>query len=397
MNEPNRASWRRPKRLATLALAPLLAALLVAPLPAGADDEPSAPDTSTTAPTESTPTTTDEPTTQGGEPTDEPAADPAPASTDPTPTDPTPTEPTPTEPTPTEDPGVPLPMKLGDKGEHIRELHSRLHQRGLQYEIISPRFTEESRKTVRAFQKGRGLTVTGRVNRTTWDALVALTREPTYEEMHNIFTPGKALLKRGSKGRSVRGLQARLKQRKLYKVGVDGSYGTKTVAAVKAFQKNRRIPVTGEVDKRTLERLRMVTRKPTTAELFPVKGAPLDSRCTSGRVLCIDKTSRTLRWVVNGTVKQTMDARFGGSSTPTREGKFEVYWKSRDHISSLYGSPMPFAMFFSGGQAVHYSSDFAAVGYNGASHGCVNIRDYNGIKALFDKVAVGDKVVVYWS
>ena len=47
---------------------------------------------------------------------------------------------------------------------------------------------------------------------------------------------------------------------------------------------------------------------------------------------------------------------------------------------------MPFAMFFSGGQAVHYSPDFAAVGYNGASHGCVNVRDYDGIAWLFDQV-----------
>ena len=53
------------------------------------------------------------------------------------------------------------------------------------------------------------------------------------------------------------------------------------------------------------------------------------------------------------------------------------------------------AMFFSGGQAVHYSPDFASVGYNGASHGCVNIRDYAGIKKLFDTVRVGDKVIVY--
>ena len=28
---------------------------------------------------------------------------------------------------------------------------------------------------------------------------------------------------------------------------------------------------------------------------------------------------------------------------------------------------------------MHYSSDFAAAGYNGASHGCVNIRDYDDI------------------
>ena len=58
---------------------------------------------------------------------------------------------------------------------------------------------------------------------------------------------------------------------------------------------------------------------------------------------------------------------------------------------------MPFAMFFSDGQAVHYSPDFASVGYNGASHGCVNVRDHDGVAWLFDQVVVGDKVVVYWS
>jgi lipoprotein-anchoring transpeptidase ErfK/SrfK len=56
---------------------------------------------------------------------------------------------------------------------------------------------------------------------------------------------------------------------------------------------------------------------------------------------------------------------------------------------------MPFAMFFSGGQAVHYSPDFAAHGYNGASHGCVNVRDRQAIEHLFDTVRVGDKVIVY--
>ena len=63
----------------------------------------------------------------------------------------------------------------------------------------------------------------------------------------------------------------------------------------------------------------------------------------------------------------------------------------------MYGSSMPFSMFFSGGQAVHYSSDFAAVGYNGASHGCVNIRDYDGVNGCSPRCRSGDKVVVYWS
>ena len=79
----------------------------------------------------------------------------------------------------------------------------------------------------------------------------------------------------------------------------------------------------------------------------------------------------------------------------TREGKFSVLWKSRNHVSSIYHTPMPYAMFFSGGQAVHYSADFAARGYNGASHGCVNVRDYDGIRWLFGEVNVGDRVVVH--
>ena len=90
-----------------------------------------------------------------------------------------------------------------------------------------------------------------------------------------------------------------------------------------------------------------------------------------------------------------MDVRFGSYRTPTREGSFSVGWKSRNHFSKLYDTPMPYAMFFSGGQAVHYSADFAARGYSGASHGCVNVRNYTAIQWLFNQVRVGDRVVVY--
>ena len=124
----------------------------------------------------------------------------------------------------------------------------------------------------------------------------------------------------------------------------------------------------------------------------------IDSRCiTKGRVLCINKKTRKLVYMVNGKPVQVLDVRFGSSRTPTRNGVFRVYRKSKNHVSSLYHTKMPYAMFFSGGQAVHYSPDFAANGYNGNSHGCVNVRDYNGMVWLFDQVSVGDKVIVYWS
>lgn len=210
--------------------------------------------------------------------------------------------------------------------------------------------------------------------------------------------PGKVLLQQGDTGMKVRDLQARLRALAWYFSTPDGRYDAETVEAVRGFQEKRRIPVTGKVDQRTLDRLHAMTGTPTRDEMgLHNKPGPLDPRCKTGRVLCIDKSSRTLRWVVGGKVLKTVDVRFGSAYTPTREGEFEVYLKSRDHVSSLYDTPMPYAMFFSRGQAVHYSPDFAATGYNGASHGCVNVRDRDAVAWLFDQVQIGDDVVVYWS
>ena len=209
---------------------------------------------------------------------------------------------------------------------------------------------------------------------------------------------GPAVLEAGDDGDEVRDLQARLAQLAWYFGDVDGTYDDETAEAVRGFQEKRGIAETGAVDQRTMDRLHAMTYDPSRDQLglHNIPG-PLDARCTTGRVICVDKSSRTLRWMIDGEVIRTLDVRFGGPSTPTREGSFTVGYMNRDHVSKLYGSAMPFAMFFSGGQAVHYSSDFATVGYNGASHGCVNVRDYEGVAWLFEQVQVGDKVVVYWS
>ena len=209
---------------------------------------------------------------------------------------------------------------------------------------------------------------------------------------------GRTLLERGDSGLEVRDLQARLAALAWFFSVPDGAYDAETAEAVRGFQAKRQIAVTGRVDRRTLDRLHDMTSEPSrdAMGLHNVPGR-LDERCRTGRVLCIDKASQTLRWVVEGRVLRTVDVRFGSSYTPTREGVFSVYYKSRDHVSRLYDSSMPYAMFFSGGQAVHYSSDFAATGYGGASHGCVNVRDHDAVAWLFDQVQVGDEVVVYWS
>jgi peptidoglycan hydrolase-like protein with peptidoglycan-binding domain len=224
---------------------------------------------------------------------------------------------------------------------------------------------------------------------------------PTVEPAPEL-EPGPTLYGPGDRGPQVREIQARLRQIAWFYGDVSDTYDVQTREAVAGFQRKRGFPVTGEVDRRTLDRLHSMSAEPTTAQLRNVKpdpadGRPLDPRCTTGRAICVDKSSNSVRWVVDGTTRLTLDARFGGNGYVTREGLFSVTHRSRDHVSSLYDTSMPFAMFFSGGQAVHYSPDFAANGYYGASHGCVNIRDYDEIAWLYDQVSVGDKVVVYWS
>lgn len=292
--------------------------------------------------------------------------------------------------------------KPGDKGDTVRELQHRLFQLAWFPEATTGRFDDDTTAAVSGFQVKRGLPATGKVDTRTWRRLVSMTETPTSDQKNNIWHPGPVILGPGASGESVRDLQSRLVQIQWLFGDVSGSYDGTTAEAVRGFQDKRGIPVTGDVDQRTLDRLTAMTRTPTHEEkhnIRPDGSGDLDSRCLTGRVLCIDKSTNSLRWVVNGQTLMQMDARFGSTvnGTPTREGQFSVYLKSRDHVSSLYDSAMPFAMFFDGGQAVHYSSDFAAQGYSGASHGCVNIRDYGGIASLYDQVQIGDKVVVYWS
>ncbi len=252
---------------------------------------------------------------------------------------------------------------------------------------------------MRGFQAARGIAASGVVDLRTWERLLAMTDQPTRDALHNVLHPGPALLAAGDRGEEVRSAQHRLVQIAWLFGDVTGSYDAETVAAVRGFQEKRGIPQTGEIDQRTMDRLVEMTRQPTYDEMHNIEPEPgaLDPRCMTGRAMCVDKTTSTLRWVVDGKVLETFDVRFGSDELPTREGAFSVTYMDADHVSSLYDTSMPYAMFFSGGQAVHYSPDFVANGYNGASHGCVNVRDYAGIVALFAEVVVGDKVIVYWS
>jgi hypothetical protein len=208
--------------------------------------------------------------------------------------------------------------------------------------------------------------------------------------------------KKGQTGAHIVALQRRLRAAHVMEAEhITGYFGTRTESAVKRFQRRVGLEPTGKVGERTWNLLVAGTGKILIKKPFkwpPKNSVNLPARCeTSGRVLCIDKSKRKLYYVKAGKIIKTADARFGCSGMRTREGTFRVFRKSRHHFSHTFNSPMPYAMFFSGGQAVHYSRDFARVGYNGCSHGCVNIRARSTIAWIYDQIRIGDRVYVYWS
>jgi peptidoglycan hydrolase-like protein with peptidoglycan-binding domain len=292
-----------------------------------------------------------------------------------------------------------LVLAHGAKGERVRDLQVRLRQLGWYAGSISGTYAASTVKGVKGFQGRRHLKKTGDVDAKTWSELTKRTKTPTRDQRHNVLHPGPALYQQGSSGDRVRDLQARLKQIGWFAGPVTGTYGSATVSSVRGFQGKRDIPVTGKVDARTRNRLVAMTRTPTDDakhnRVPKPSAAGLDKRCLTGRAICISKSSDSLTWVVDGKPQLKMDVRFGAVGTPTREGSFSIQRKERTWTSTIYHSKMPYSMFFSGGQAVHYSSDFAARGYAGASHGCVNVRNLAGIQALFSQARTGDKVIVY--
>lgn len=289
-------------------------------------------------------------------------------------------------------------LRNGSSGDKVRELQHRLLQLQWFAGPIGPNYGSTTAAAVSGFQAKRGLGATGELDQTTWDTLVKMTATPTHEQMFNV-PAGPAIMRQGQDSAQIKELQARLKQLDWFNETVTGHYGEVTTQAVTGFQVRRGLVGSGQVDQRTWNELLSLTQKPSKTDLDPSanpKAADgVDPRCMSGRVLCISKDSNTLRWVVDGKVRLTMDVRFGTELTPTREGEFTVFWKHKDHVSTIYHTKMPYAMFFSGGQAVHYSSDFAARGFHGGSHGCVNVRDLDALQQLYAQVREGDHVVVY--
>lgn len=287
------------------------------------------------------------------------------------------------------------------RGPQVRELQVRLrHVRQLAVVDVHDRFDALTREAVRKFQRSLGLAATGVVDQSTWDALRLRSPEPTPAELAN--TDVGPWFTAPSQVGYVKELQHRLRQVRLYAGALDGELNAATRAAVAAWRLRNGLPASEVVDERTWQRLIRRTHNPRYADLFDAPPDStltqvLDPRCSVGRVVCISKQQRRLSYVVDGAVHFTREARFAMEGWDSPEGEFRVWYRNSDTVSRIFGErfPMPYAFFYQGNVAVHFSQDFADKGYAGGSHGCSQLRDYQVAKWLYEQVRLGDKVVVY--
>ncbi len=283
----------------------------------------------------------------------------------------------------------------------VRELQIRLrHAKYLASYDADNRFGMLTRAAVSKLQQDAGLPVTGVVDQKTWDALLPKSHAPTAAELGNTDV-GPWFTGPTQRGYMLE-LQHRLRQTGLLKGPIDGVFDVRTRAAIVAYRTRVGLPASEVMDERTWARLLQVTRAPRYADLFDVPPTSsltqeLDPRCLSGRVVCISKAQRRMSLVVDGKVRFTREARFSRPGWDSPVGDFRIWYMNRDTVSKIFGerTPMPYAIFYDGNVAIHYSDDFATAGYQGGSHGCSQLRDYQVAMWLYEQVRVGDRIVVH--
>ena len=131
-------------------------------------------------------------------------------------------------------------LQRGDTGSDVRTAQTALIRAGYDPGAANGVFGAATERAVIQFQRVLGARQDGIIGPVTWQFLepFALESDPD-------------VLRRGSRGAMVRRLQVALEASVNSPGRIDGLFGTKTQAAVRAFQQGAGLPVTGVVDRAT--------------------------------------------------------------------------------------------------------------------------------------------------
>jgi peptidoglycan hydrolase-like protein with peptidoglycan-binding domain len=134
---------------------------------------------------------------------------------------------------------MPMTIKLGDTGDDVKRLQ-RVFARSkvLGPDSVDGVFGPETEQAVKDFQQSNGLVVDGVAGPVTWSHI-------------HPYREASPTLQAGSLGAVVAMLQGVLKTGFGYTGAIDGVFGQLTETAVRQYQANSGVSVTGVVDERT--------------------------------------------------------------------------------------------------------------------------------------------------
>lgn len=91
----------------------------------------------------------------------------------------------------------------------------------------------------------------------------------------------------------------------------------------------------------------------------------------------ISLSSQTMTVSQDGIVRHRWKVSTARKGYVTPQGSWSAKWLSKNHRSRKYDdAPMPYAVFFNGGYAVHATFDLKRLG-RPASHGCIRLHPEN--------------------
>lgn len=129
-------------------------------------------------------------------------------------------------------------------------------------------------------------------------------------------------------------------------------------------------------------RVGSITPDPHTENVHEVPGPPL--------VVRVDLSEQRMYVYREEKLIHTFPVSSGRKGYGTPTGRWNAYWLSPKHRSRKYNNaPMPWAVFFHEGYAVHGTTDLRNLG-RPASHGCIRLAPENA-KAFFRLVEASGK------
>ncbi|EZP75154.1 NLP/P60 protein [Parageobacillus genomosp. 1] len=161
-------------------------------------------------------------------------------------------------------------MKIGSRGNNVKVLQQNLKQLGyFKYPEITGYFGTITQDAVKRFQQANGLSATGVADART----VQLIEKALDQRSVKASAARDNVLKIGSRGKEVSELQENLKLLGYFKYPeITGYYGTITADAVRQFQKQYQLPVTGTADSTTISKIDEAIKKKKQSNPSDTKG-----------------------------------------------------------------------------------------------------------------------------